>query len=56
MKKIILGALFSALPMLSLAATEISHAIALHGQPALAANFSAFAYYFCCVRCHNLWF
>jgi microcin C transport system substrate-binding protein len=44
MKKIILGALFSALPMLSLAATEISHAIALHGQPALAANFSAFAY------------
>lgn len=44
MKKIILGALFSALPMLSLAATEISHAIALHGQPALAANFSAFTY------------
>ena len=44
MKKIILGALFSALPMLGLAATEISHAIALHGQPALGANFSAFAY------------
>ena len=44
MKKIILGALFSALPMFSLAATEITHAVALHGQPALAANFSAFAY------------
>jgi microcin C transport system substrate-binding protein len=44
MKKIILGALLSALPMFSLAATEISHAIALHGKPALAANFSAFAY------------
>lgn len=44
MKKIILASLLSALPLWSIAAVEVSSAIALHGKPALSSTFTAFAH------------
>ena len=44
MKKLFVGLFCLSLPLHSLAAVEISTAIALHGKPALPANFSAFGY------------